>query len=387
MPKSARKYYYPEYENYSYKSYYGYNTQNITELNRFRHTKNKKNNKTARFILSCAIMLFVAFIALPYSFSNIMKCMFNPSPYGNIKTDMRNLAFPSVNYLSNNWFMGNRFFSFSASGNKAQMIGIKENVSMPVLTNNLLSLMQEYTKISPSIYVWDYETGNYTDIGANKIYSTASIIKVPVLVDLFKSIEAGQLSLDDKMTLTEYYRTEGSGSLQFKAQNSQWRIDDLARLMITESDNSATNMIMSKLGSMTDVNSSIRMWGLKNTEVQTWLPDYNGNNHTTAREMAQIFYNIESNDKFLSETSKEKILDYMGHVHNDRLIQAGLGNGSKFYHKTGDIGSMLGDAGIVITPNGKKYIVVILVNRPHNYYLAKDFIVKASEMIYNYMVK
>ena len=71
----------------------------------------------------------------------------------------------------------------------------------------------------------------------------------------------------------------------------------------------------------------------------------------------------------------------MGHVHNNRLIQAGLGAGSVFLHKTGDIGTMLGDAGIVITPNGKKYIVVILANRPHNAIAGKDFIVKASEII------
>ena len=77
----------------------------------------------------------------------------------------------------------------------------------------------------------------------------------------------------------------------------------------------------------------------------------------------------------------------MNHVHNDRLIQAGLGKGSVFYHKTGDIGTMLGDAGIVVTPSGQKYIVVILANRPHNAVEGKDFIVKASEIIYNYMVK
>ena len=54
-------------------------------------------------------------------------------------------------------------------------------------------------------------------------------------------------------------------------------------------------------------------------------------------------------------------------------------------HKTGDIGKMLGDAGIVYTPNGKKYIVVMLVNRPYNSPEGKDFIVKASSIVYNYM--
>ena len=157
--------------------------------------------------------------------------------------------------------------------------------------------------------------------------------------------------------------------------------------MITESDNSATNMLMTRVGSMVDVNQAIRDWGLKNTEVQTWLPDYAGTNHTTAREMGRMLYNIDENDKFLTQESRAKILNYMGHVHNNRLIHAGLGAGAVFLHKTGDIGTMLGDAGIVIAPNGKKYIVVILANRPHNAIEGKDFIVHASELIYNYMVK
>jgi beta-lactamase class A len=187
------------------------------------------------------------------------------------------------------------------------------------------------------------------------------------------------------MNLTDYYRAEGSGSLQFKAENSSYTLDTLARMMITESDNSATNMIMSKVGSMVDVNQGIRDWGLKKTQIQAWLPDLAGTNHSTSKDLARMLFNIQ-NPKFLSEESSNKIIDYMSHVKNDRLIPAGLGNGASIIHKTGDIGSMLGDAGIVTTANGKKYIVVILANRPHNSIQGKEFIVKASEIIYNYMV-
>ena len=103
--------------------------------------------------------------------------------------------------------------------------------------------------------------------------------------------------------------------------------------------------------------------------------------------MAQMLYNLDLNEKFLTEASRNKIFDYMSHVHNNRLIHAGLDKSAIFYHKTGDIGKMLGDAGIVIAPNGKKYIVVILAHRPHNAIEGKEFIVKASEIIYQYMVK
>ena len=352
-----------------------------------RHNKRPRKRKTlAQSIVSGSIILFLFACVMPFAFNNITKAMFVPTPYKNIQTDLKDLSFPTHNYLSNAWSMGNRDFRF-AKEKDAQMIPVKENVNMPVLQSELTNLMAQYPTIQPSVYVWDYETGNYVDINASKVYATASIIKIPVLIDLFKSIEAGQVSLEETMPLTEYFRTEGSGSLQFKAAMSEYTIDKLAELMITESDNSATNMLMTRVGSMTDVNQAIRDWGLKNTEVQTWLPDYAGTNHTTAREMGRMLYNIDENDKFLNQESRAKILNYMGHVHNNRLIHAGLGPGAVFLHKTGDIGTMLGDAGIVIAPNGKKYIVVILANRPHNAIEGKDFIVHASELIYNYMVK
>ncbi len=386
MPKLAEQGY-NYYDNYSY-SYGGDNVRylHFREQNRPKKKLKRKRNYM-QFGVCCALVLFTLFCVMPFAFNNITKAIFAPTPYKHIKTDINNIAFPTHKYISNSWFMGVRDFRQEASGKRAQMTALKENVNMPVLQSELEELGKLYPTVKPSVYVWDYETQNYVDLEASKSFSAASIIKIPILIDLFKSVEAGQLTLDEEIPLTEYYRTEGSGNLQFKAQNSMYTIDELARRMITDSDNSATNMIMAKIGSMTDVNQAIRNWGLKNTEVQTWLPDLKGTNRITAREMAQMLYNIDDNNKFLSEASRNKILDYMGHVKNNRLIAAGLGAGAVFYHKTGDIGTMLGDAGIVITPNGKKYVVVILANRPHNAPAGKDYIVHASEIIYNYMVK
>lgn len=401
MPKIARYQddgYYSEHRFSSGSSYtrsyeYSrYSSENAVHYEKLRHENRPKKQRRRKknivqFLVSSLLLLSVVIYAMPYSFNNITKAMFVPTPHNEITTDLHELTYPTNKYLSNSWFLGNRSFNYSADEKNSMMITPKENVNMPVLQQELVSLTEMYPTVKPAIYVWDYETGNYIDINADKSYSTASIIKIPVLIDVFKSIEAGQLSLEDKIPLTEYYRSEGSGSLQFKARDSEYTIDELAERMITESDNSATNMLMAKVGSMTDVNQSIRDWGLKNTSVHTWLPDLTGTNRTTAKEMAEMLYNIDENDKFLSEESRSKMLNYMGHVHNNRLIQAGLGAGSVFLHKTGDIGTMLGDAGIVITPNGKKYIVVILANRPHNAIAGKDFIVHASEIIYNYMVK
>ena len=394
MPKIARQ----EYDRYYNSGFQSNNVEDFTKTYQSRHQapnykatkrirpKAKKKSFKQLFITLSILAVFLGVI-MPYSFKNVTKAIFNPAPYKQIQTDLQELATPTLNYISNSWFLGKRLFSFSNSEKNSEMEMLKENVNMPVLEQQLKELGAMYTTVKPSVFVWDYDTQNYVNINASEIYATASIIKIPVLIELFKSIEAGEVSIDETMPLTEVYRTEGSGSMQFRAENSQYTIDELARRMITESDNSATNMLIARVGSMTDVNQAIRNWGLKNTQLHNWLPDYNGTNITTAKEMATMLYNIDENNKFLSEDSRTKILNYMGHVHNNRLIHAGLGAGAVFLHKTGDIGSMLGDAGIVITPQGKKYIVVILANRPHNSIAGKDYIVKASEIIYNYMVK
>ena len=387
MPKQAYDYNYSAYEYNRYERVQNYgNVYQYRDYKRLK-TKAKRKKNPLKKILSKIVAIALLMLFMPYGFNCITKSLFAPSPYKNIKIDIKEYAYPTTKYLSNAWFMGDRSFRYQADTKHAKMRPLKESVNMPSLKQDLLNLMEDYPQVKPAIYFWDFDTHNYVDINASKIYSTASIIKLPVLIDLFKEIENGSISLDDNMALTEYYRTEGSGNLQFKAENSVWSVDKLAEVMITESDNSATNMLISILGGMHGVNQSIRDWGIKNTELQTWLPDYKGTNHSTAKELAQMLYNIETNDKFLTDYSRKKIHNYMGHVHNNRLIQAGIGKGSKFYHKTGDIGKMLGDAGIVITPNGKKYIVVILANRPHNSIAGKEFIVKASEIIYNYVVK
>ena len=348
------------------------------------NTKKVKRNTFIHRIISVSVVSLLAFSVLPFGFEKVTKHLFNPTQYKNVKVDYQNLVNPTADYISNHWFMGVRLLE-GARLKKPEMAQMSENAEMTKLENILNNIAGQYPSIHSSVYVWDYSTGNYAQINSDEIFATASIIKLPVLAHLFRNIENGSISLDEKMSLTEYYRTEGSGSLQFKAENSQYTIDDLARIMITESDNSATNMLVARMGSMTNLNSAIRRWGLKHTYMQTWLPDLGGTNHSTVRDMAQILYNIDS-PEFLSNASREKIFDYMGHVHNNRLIAAGLPQGAEFLHKTGDIGKMLGDAGIVYAPNGKKYIVVIFVNRPHNSPLGKEFIVKASETIYNYMV-
>lgn len=367
-----------------------YNNQNkyVTNIRPAGYKKKRKQTKRRTHPLAFIVQLLFAFLFIAYISPVYMNQITRPAflhtqKYPEINTDTNVLTHPTSTYLFNDHFMGVNLLNGTET-KKPQMQSLYETYNMTSLENNLKSLAAANPSLAPSIYVWDYESGKHADLNVNNVYPAASIIKIPVLIQLFKAVEAGMVKLDDKIAMTDFYKSEGSGSLQFKGVNAVYTVDDLARVMITESDNSATNMLMSATGGMNGMNQALRNWGMKETRMNDWLPDLTGTNVTTAKEMATLLYNID-NPNFLTLNSREKMVDYMSHVHNNRLVQAGLPPEAIFIHKTGDIGKMLGDAGIVYTPSGKKYIVVMLVNRPYNSPAGKDFIVKASSLVYNYM--
>lgn len=362
-----------------YKQYYFSNSpRKVKPIKRVKKNKNKSAIKTLFFMV---LSIFLLFFVLPFSFRSFI---FNTVKFPSktvLKVDYYSLMYPTQSYLNKDLFLG-KYLVKEAKYKNHIMVDITENNERTNLKNRLLNLAEEYKKIKPSIYVWEYDGKSYIDIDADVPYPAASIIKLPILIEMFREIEAGKFSLEDKMVLEDFYRAPGSGKLQYSQGGIAHSLDYLARIMIENSDNSSTNMIISKIGGMHEVNKAMNRWGMKTTHLNNWLPDMDGTNITTAREMAKMLYNVDSTN-IISNQSKKKMADYLGHVKNNRLLQAGLPDSAILLHKTGDIGFMLGDAGIVKTVNGKKYIVVILVKRPYNHHQGKEFIVKASEIIYN----
>ena len=366
--------------------------------------KKKKVNPIVHFFRVSVLIAFLSAYAcfiFPTCFNQLIKNVIFPPkvnmntqmPHGLAYKDMSDIgsvdlyaiANPISNYLSNDLFLNRMLITPTIQKTHSEVTTMYHTAEMASLKNELLNLMKEYPKIHPSVYVWEYENGKYLDINGDEQFSAASIIKLPILVRMFKSIEANQTTIYDEMVLTDYYKAAGSGNLQYMRSGGKYSLDALAKTMIQDSDNSATNMIMSKIGGMDDINTGLRDWGISKTYVRTWLPDMTGTNKTTAQDLAKILYNLD-NPAFLNINSREYIIDYMSHVKNNKLIAAGLGEGALFVHKTGDIGTMLGDAGIVYAPNSQKYIIVILANRPYNSPQGKDFIVKASNLIYKSIV-
>ncbi len=365
-----------------YEQYYFKNTP-VKRVKPVKRKIKRKNQTVLSRIFLYLITGLLLFCILPYSYKTFIASIL---PHNNkvlLNIDYIKLMYPTSVYLNHDLFLG-KYVIKDQKYKKPLMVNIKESKERYGLKNSLIALAGEYKRIKPSIYVWEYEGKSFVNINADEAYPAASIIKIPVLIEMFREIESGKFSLNDTMVLEDYYRASGSGKLQYSSSGVAHTMDYLARIMIQNSDNSSTNMIMAKIGGMPEMNRAIKRWGLKTTRINAWLPDLQGTNITTAREMAKMLYNIDNTD-ILSNDSKKHIADYLSHVKNNRLLQAGLPPEAILLHKTGDIGFMLGDAGIVKTANGKKYIVVILAKRPYNNLQGKDFIVKASSLIYNNM--
>ncbi|NJP09308.1 MAG: AMIN domain-containing protein [Leptolyngbyaceae cyanobacterium RU_5_1] len=242
----------------------------------------------------------------------------------------------------------------------------------------------EYSSLGAGMMFLDMDTGNYLDINGDKVYSTASIIKLPILIALFQDVDAGKINLNETLTMTRDVVVGGSGDLQDRPVGTKLSVLQTATKMIVISDNTATNMVIKRMGGIQVLNQRFQSWGLQKTGIRNWLPDLRGTNTTTAKELIKLLAMLDR-QKLLSSRSQSQVLDILRSVRNRTLLPAGLGRGAAIAHKTGDIGFLLGDAGIIQMPTGKRYLAAILVESAYDDPAAKYFIQKVSQIVYTYL--
>lgn len=391
MPSPLRKYNHSKHQEiYALNhSYYDYIEEIKPAKRRIPIKKKKKNSFKKLFIKLCVLLLLAAYgyFVCPYNYQNYFKPLYlNRILNYNIKLDVDSYVLPTNKYFHNSFFKGEYLLTPIAQKTK-EITDIQIISEMTDTKNKLLELSKQYPKIKPSIFVWEYSTGSGFEIDSDEIYPSASIIKIPIVFELIRLIDEtsttiNPISLTDKRMFKEEYRTLGSGDLQYTKADVAYSLDHLANIMIANSDNSATNMLLYEIGGMDGFNRAMRNLGLKVTSMHEWLPDMDGTNKITAREISKILYNID-NPNYINPKYKNILKEYLGNTRNTHLIKEKLPPDTMVLHKTGNIGQMLGDSGIVYANNGKKYIVTILAKRPHNDYRAKTFIQEASLLIYN----
>ena len=119
---------------------------------------------------------------------------------------------------------------------------------------------------SVSLFAKNLDTGKSYELRADAPVPTASTIKLPIMVELFAEAEEGKLDWNQKLELTDQDKVSGSGVLTELSGGDLLPIRDLMHLMIVVSDNTATNLILDRIGGNA-VNQRMAQLGLKQTAV------------------------------------------------------------------------------------------------------------------------
>jgi beta-lactamase class A len=254
---------------------------------------------------------------------------------------------------------------------------------MSALKAQIKQLASKYDDIAPGMFFMDMETGNYLDINGERAFPAASTIKFPILLALFQAVDEGRVKLNETLTVRSDLITGGSGNLQYR-RGAKLSVLQTATMMISISDNTATNMIIDRLGGKTPLNQKFSSWGLRKTVIRRMLGDFKGLNTTSPADLVRLSA-LVAKHQLVTESSRQKILDIMNQTQNRKLLPAGLGKGAAIAHKTGTLGRLIGDAGIIEMPNGKLYLAGIFVKRGYWDNRARDFVQEVSRVTYRYI--
>jgi beta-lactamase class A len=216
-----------------------------------------------------------------------------------------------------------------------------------------------------SLSIEDLSTGLSTSINGNAQMPAASTIKIPVMVEVFRQLSAGAFDVNRMVTLTAGDRDWGWGDLADATPGSRYSVQHLLSLMIDDSDNTATNMLIRLVG-RSNVNRTMDELGL----TQTALHDYIRSDgpiryalRTSASDMVRLL-DAMAHHTLVDDWSSREMIDILsGQTHNG-LIPEPLPAGLQIAHKTGTLHDTLDDVGIVFLNNEPYVIAVMTTNLP-----------------------
>ena len=271
---------------------------------------------------------------------------------------------------------------------------------LPVAAKNALVLKSEMTDLSQQLqalankqpdlvagaFVVDLDTGNYAKVNGERSFATASMVKVPILVAFFQEVDAGNIELTEQLTMRQDLVAPHAGDMQYLPVGTQFSALETAEEMIRISDNTATNMLIDRLGGIAAVNQRFKQWGLSQTTLNEWLPDLEGTNISSPHDLVALMSMVEQG-QLVSLRSRDRLLAILRTPVTQTLLPQGLGEGATIAHKTGDIGTLVGDVGLIDMPSGKRYLAAMMVERPFNDDRAQELIRQMSRASYDYLEK
>ena len=236
----------------------------------------------------------------------------------------------------------------------------------------------------------DLDTGFEYALNEDGMFASASLVKIPIMADCLLCVKQGRIRLDELVKLKKSDKTSGSGDLESAPAGTMYTVDNLIGLMIYNSDNTASNMLINLLG-IDHCNSLFKEFGLKNTNLSRMIADYRSRkkgieNYTTASDMAVMLEDIYRG-RLISPEMSERSLEVLKKQHLRDRIPRYLPQEIAVAHKTGLENGVCHDVGIVYTPKGDFLICVLTKHNNTTAKLSKEFIGRLALCTYNYFLQ
>lgn len=247
----------------------------------------------------------------------------------------------------------------------------------------------------------DLGNGTTLLLNADSSFHAASTMKTPLLIEAYRQAAAGKFSLGDSVTVkNEFHSIVDSSTYHLNPDDDSEKqlygllgtkrtLYDLLYDMIIMSSNLATNMMIEQVGAP-NVTRTMRTLGAQHIQVLRGVEDSKAyraglNNTTTANDQLVIFEKLATGQAVDSAASAAMIRILLDQRFNE-VIPARLPKDVRVAHKTGNITGVQHDAGIVMLPDGRKYVLVLLSKGLQDEKAGIAAMADVSELVYQFVV-
>ena len=229
-------------------------------------------------------------------------------------------------------------------------------------------------------------TGEEIYWNPERIFPQGSTIKILILIELFRQVEADEIDLKDTYKVHDADKVGGAGILkELGHETVRLTIHDLAVMMMVLSDNTASNLLIDLVG-MARINETMQELGFQQTRLTRRFQDYHGlhtglDNTSTPEELIRLLSMLYRNELAGPETT-EAILDVMQRPKSSELREL-LPQDLVIAHKPGGLNGGVSDAGIVFLP-GSPYAITLMTNFLHDTDQGRHILARASKLMWRY---
>ena len=251
------------------------------------------------------------------------------------------------------------------------------SISKTALIDSIEKVISQNTG-TYSVYIYDIKNNVEIGIREKTIYTAASVNKIPILASLYFLASQGKIDLDKKITpQPKDIQDYGTGSMRYDPTSTSYSLKTIARLMMEKSDNTAAYLLGTIIIGMDEIQKMAENWGLTQTDMV--------NNKTSNYDISRLLIKMYRGE-IASKAQTLEMLDFMRTSDIEDRLPAGLPEGTKIYHKTGDEVGIIHDAGIIELQD-KPYYIGIFTTDITDQENTKKNMGTVSKLVYEYMKK